>query len=74
MAFRGTAVTKPAPLGVAVIVICTLFPFLATVAVCLRFYTRRINAIRLKADDWIILPALVFTCPLHFGLLLNTEL
>ena len=57
--YDGPAITKPLPLGVAVIVICTVFPFLATVSVGLRFYARRVNAIRLKADDWIILPALV---------------
>ncbi|KAA6413726.1 MAG: hypothetical protein FRX48_02087 [Lasallia pustulata] len=59
--YDGPAITKPLPLGVAVIVICTVFPFLATVSVGLRFYARRVNAIRLKADDWIILPALFFT-------------
>lgn len=59
MAYKGPAITTPPPLGVAVIVICTVFPFLAAVAVGLRFYARRVNAIRLKADDWIILPALV---------------
>lgn len=66
--YKGPAITKPPPLGVAVIVICTVFPFLAAVAVGLRFYARRINAIRLKGDDWIILPALVCAISPSYGI------
>ncbi|MCJ1382798.1 hypothetical protein MMC17_005911 [Xylographa soralifera] len=47
-----------ASLTVSLIVVCVLFPMLATLAVGLRFFTRRKFSISVKADDWIILPAL----------------
>ncbi|MCJ1400424.1 hypothetical protein MMC11_003629 [Xylographa trunciseda] len=48
-----------AALTVSLIVVCVLFPMFATLAVGLRFFTRRKFSISVKADDWIILPALV---------------
>ena len=57
-----TSVSEPsgfASLTVSLVVVCVLFPILATLAVALRFYTRRKFSIPVKADDRIILPALV---------------
>ncbi|MCJ1437355.1 hypothetical protein MMC27_006742 [Xylographa pallens] len=53
-----------ATLTVSLIVVCVLFPMLATVAVVLRFFTRRKFSISVKADDWIILPALLISITL----------
>ena len=36
-----------------------LFPVIAILAVALRFHARRLKKLRLEADDWTILAALV---------------
>ena len=41
------------------VVVAVVFPVLATAAVALRFYARRIKRQDLKADDWVILLGLV---------------
>ena len=50
-----------APLTVGVIVVCSVFPALAAVSVLVRFWCRKAYNIPLKADDWVIIPALVLT-------------
>ena len=45
--------------AVAVVVCSIVFPILASVAVFLRFYARRMKALSLGADDWAITGALV---------------
>ena len=45
----------------AVIVVAAVFPVLSIVAVGLRFYARWLQKIRLLADDWLLVPALVRT-------------
>lgn len=48
-------------LTIWVIVLCAVFPFLATLSIIARFWTRITHKVPLRADDWSILPALVFT-------------
>jgi hypothetical protein len=36
-----------------------LFPPLCIIAVALRFYTRRVQKLELRLDDWLLLPSLV---------------
>ena len=43
----------------AIIVVNSIFPFLATVAVILRLYARRLKATSLKSSEYVILVALV---------------
>lgn len=50
-----------APLTIATIVVCSVFPALATLAVATRFWVRIAFKIHLKADDWVMLPALALT-------------
>ena len=45
--------------GVELLVIATSILFLATIAVALRFVSRRIKRVRLAADDYMIIVALV---------------
>ena len=47
-------------LSTSIIVVCSIAPVISTLAVLLRFYSRRLQCAPLKADDWLILPALVF--------------
>ena len=37
-----------------------IWPPLCLGAVCLRFYSRRVDKVRLGPDDWLTIPALVF--------------
>ncbi|KAK3322704.1 hypothetical protein B0H66DRAFT_602136 [Apodospora peruviana] len=41
--------------------LCTVFPFLSIVAVIARFRARAIKRVKLGADDWVVLPALIFS-------------
>ncbi|KAH6664862.1 hypothetical protein B0J14DRAFT_238113 [Halenospora varia] len=43
----------------AVVVISILFPLLGTIAVALRFYTRKQAKLTLWIDDWLTIPALI---------------
>ena len=43
----------------SIVAVCTIFPVLASVTVVLRFSTRRWYRIPVKADDWLMVPALV---------------
>jgi hypothetical protein len=43
-----------------VIVVSTALPFLALIAVGLRFYTRRIKRLRPMVEDWLVLTGLIF--------------
>ena len=43
----------------ALVVVSIIFPILALIAVGLRLYARRIKSLALKADDYVILVALV---------------
>ena len=46
-------------LSAEVVVLSIVFPVLSIVAVALRLYSRRLKKLRLQADDYIIIPALV---------------
>ena len=50
---------SPAFITSGLLVLTVIFPIIATAAVGLRFYARRIKAQDLKADDWTILFCLV---------------
>ena len=41
------------------IVVSVLFPLLDIIVVALRFYTRRVQRVSLKSDDWLTFAALV---------------
>lgn len=41
--------------------LCIVFPFLSIVAVIARFRARAVQKVKLGADDWVIIPALVRT-------------
>lgn len=43
----------------AIIAVAALFPSLSIVFVGLRFYVRRVQRMKLLADDWLLIPALV---------------
>ncbi|KAK3369962.1 hypothetical protein B0H63DRAFT_551906 [Podospora didyma] len=41
--------------------LCTVFPFLSIIAVIARFRARALKRVKLGADDWVVLPALLFS-------------
>jgi hypothetical protein len=43
--------------------LCIIFPFLSVVAVIARFRARSLQKVRLAADDWVVIPALVNSHP-----------
>ena len=45
--------------GLTAIVTSMVFSSLATIAVCLRFYVRRLKRMGVFVEDWLILSALV---------------
>ena len=45
--------------GITAVVLSFVFAFLATIAVGLRFWVRRIKGLGLWLEDWLILAALV---------------
>ena len=51
--------TEPA---IATIVVNSVFPFLAILAVAVRFYARRLKHLALRVDDYTIFAALVRVC------------
>lgn len=49
--------------GIGLLAVCGTFTGLGIISVGLRFYGRRLQKVPLKADDWIMIPALVsFAC------------
>lgn len=52
-------------------ILSIIFPILATIAVALRFHSRRLARQDLAADDWLILAALVIV---HWTAFLSAEL
>ncbi len=47
------------PQGLMVVVVCSVFTFLATVSTALRLWSRRIKRVTLRFNDYTILAALV---------------
>ena len=45
--------------SIAVIVVNSVFPFIAVLSVALRLYARKLKAMSLKSSDYVILVALV---------------
>lgn len=52
-------------LSAEVVVLSTIFPILSMVAVALRITSRRLKKLRLQADDYIIIPAVVLLTRLN---------
>lgn len=44
---------------ISFVIVCTLLPLLALVAVCLRVYSQNLSGNRVHADDYIIISSVV---------------
>lgn len=60
-------------LSAEVVVLSIVFPILSMAAVALRLLSRRLKKLKLQADDYIIIPALV-QLPLHNSSVCSTIL
>ncbi|KAI9787990.1 MAG: hypothetical protein M1816_007294 [Peltula sp. TS41687] len=54
--------------------LCIAFPIIAITSVILRFQARRIQRVKLGADDWTILAALILSVALSIDILLDSQL